>query len=393
MVNITQYGAIGDGKTDCSPAIAEALKRETEIFFPAGVYAITEELLIPSNRRLCLDKDATIFAADHCFDKADIRAIITNADHVNGNENIVIEGGKVDANNMHNGRADWRKGPNRGLTYCFKNVKNLTVKNMISHNADSYNFHLCRVEDFVIEGITFTSTHLPKCQDGIHVGGFCHHGVIRDINAEYGSTNDDLLAFSADEMYGYKHNEGLEDGPISDILVENISAENCWAAVRILSVVSEISNLTFRNMSVGVRKHGINMDATRHMETQIFNSEDYPNGVGNLKNIVFENITLWKTDKIWKENVLAKQGEIPLTVDSFGITLESSHFNIFETLGDITIKNLVRDREKDCNPSSPFIRFKHLHNTTVTANGETFVMNGEKKYLDDDRYDILIKSN
>lgn len=391
MISITQYGALGDGKTNCSPAISKALENETEIYFPAGIYAITEELLIPSNRHLCLDKDATIFAADNCFNKAGVRAIITNADHENGNENIIIEGGKVDANNIHNGRASWKHGPNRGLTYCFKRVKNLTVKNMISHNADSYNFHLCRVENFLIEDITFTSTHLPKCQDGVHVGGFCHHGVIRNIKAEYGCTNDDLLAFSADEIYSYMHNQGLEDGPISDILVENVYAENCWSAVRILSVVSEISNLTFRNMSIGVRRHGFNLDASRHLETPIFKEKDYPNGVGKLKNIVLEDITLWKTDQIWKDNVLDKQGEIPLTVESFGINLNSTDFNIFETQGEITIKNLMRDFEKDCNPSCPFIHFNYLYDTTITANGDTFVLNGEEKYLDGDRFDITMR--
>jgi len=48
MTDIRKYGAIGDGVTDCSPAIQKALEVETEIYFPAGVYVITEELLIPS---------------------------------------------------------------------------------------------------------------------------------------------------------------------------------------------------------------------------------------------------------------------------------------------------------------------------------------------------------
>lgn len=392
MTDITKFGAVGDGKTDCSPAIAKALETETEIFFPAGVYAITRELLIPSNRHLVLDKDATIYAADHCFDKPGVRAIITNADHENGNENITIEGGKVDANNCTNGRADWKLGPNRGLTFCFKRVKGLTVRDLVSHNADSYNFHLCRVENFHIENITFTANHMPKCQDGVHVGGFCHHGIIRNIEAEYGCTNDDLLAFSADEIYSFIHNTGLEDGPISDILVENVHAENCWSAVRILSFKSEISNLTFRNLSVGIRKHGLNLDGSRHLGAPLFKDEDYPNGVGNLKNIVFENITLWRTDKIWQKTVLDKQGQIPLTVESFGISGKEPMFNIFETLGNITIKNLVRDRQKDCNPDSPFLRFKHLGNTDVTINGETVTMQGEKLTLDGDRFDITIKT-
>lgn len=393
MASIIQYGAVGDGVTDCSPAIAEALEHEEEIYFPAGVYAITETLRIPSNRHLILGDEAVIHAADHCFDKAGTVAVITNADHINGNENIVIEGGEVDANNVHNGRAHWKDGPNWGLTFCFMRVKNLTVKNLISHNAESYNFRLNRVEDFLIEGITFTATHLKKCQDGIHLEGFCHRGVIRDIIGEYGCTNDDIIAFTADEAVdAYAHCMGVEDGPISDILVENVYAENCWSAVRLLSVEQEISNVTIRNLSAGVRCHGLNLDGSRYTADPVFKSENYPKGIGKLKNIVFEDITLWRADRIWKEEVLDKQGECPLTVESFRVRVDAPDFNLLETKGDITIKNLVRDRERDCNPSSQFLRFKHLHDTKVTVNGEEFTMQGELKCIDGDKFDITIRS-
>lgn len=391
MIDITQYDAVGDGKTNCSPAIAKALEKETELYFPPGIYAITEELQIPSHRHLCLNKEAVIFAADNCFNKAGITGVITNKDHINGNEDIVIEGGKIDANNIHNCRADWKHGPNSGLTFFFKRMKKLRIKNLISHNADAYNIGLCRVEDFVIEDIVFTSTYLTRCQDGVHVGGFCCQGVIRNIKAEYGCTNDDLIAFNADDILSYTHNSGMEDGPISDMLVENVSAENCWSAVRILSVKSQISNVTVRNLSAGVRCRGLNLDACQGAETTLFKKEDYPNGVGRVKNILLENITLWRADRIWQENVLDRQGKIPLAVDSFRIKLEAPDFNIFETHGDITIRNLVRDCEKDCNPSSPFIRFDNLYHTTVTANGDTFVLQGECKCLDGDRYDMIIK--
>lgn len=36
MVNITQYDAVGDGKTNCSPALEKALENETELYFPGG---------------------------------------------------------------------------------------------------------------------------------------------------------------------------------------------------------------------------------------------------------------------------------------------------------------------------------------------------------------------
>lgn len=387
MTSIVEYGAIGDGVTDCSPAIKKALECERELYFPGGTYVITETLLIPSNRHLCLAEDAVIFAADHCFDKEGILSIISNADHINGNENIIIEGGKIDANNIHNRRQHWKYGPNSGLTFCFMRVKNLTVKNLISHNAETYNFRLNRVEDFLIEGITFTAQYLTRCQDGVHLEGYCHRGVIRDITAEYGTTNDDVIAFTADEAVdAYAHCRGVEDGPITDILVENITAENCHSPVRILSVEQEISNVTFRNITAGVRCHGLNLDGSRHTADPIFKEENYPKGIGNLKNVVFENITLWRAD------VLDNKEDSSVTVmEPWGLRTNAPRFNLFETKGDITIRNLVRDREKDCNPSSKFLCFAKLYDTTVTVNGETFTMQGEEKYIDGDRFDITIK--
>ena len=383
MTDVTKYGAVGDGITDCSPAIAKALATEPSLYFPAGTYVLTEPLRIPSHRHLKLHRDATLFAADHCFDKAGTLAIIVNADMENGNENILLEGGKVDANNLHNGRADWIKGPNCGLTFSFKRVKGLTVRDLVSHNADSYNFHLCRVEDFTIENITFTATHLPLCQDGIHVGAFCHRGVIRNIHAAYGCTNDDLLAFSADELHDYIHNTGLEDGPISDMLIENVTAENCWSAVRILSVDSEIRNLTFRNMKVGVRMHGINMDASRHLAHPLYTDAERPHGAGNVKNIRFEDITLWRMPKLDNDELLKKHG---LTIDVPGG--HSSKFNIFETLGDVTVKNLRRDLSRDHTPDTAFLYLNYLHGTEVTVNGETFTMHGEERRIQGDHFDL-----
>ena len=367
MTDITKYGAVGDGAFDCSPAIRAALEKETEIFFPEGTYVITETVRIPSNRHVKLDAGAVIFAADHCFDRAGDRAILTNADPENGNENIVFEGGKIDANNVNNTRADWVTGPSSGLTFCFYRVKGLTLRCMNLHNSDSYNIRLTRVEDYLIEDILFTSTHLPLCQDGVHVNGHCYRGVIRNIRGEGKCTNDDLIALNADDQDLYCHNWGQEDGPIVDLLIENVHADDCHTALRVLSIHSEIKNVTVRNLSAGVRCHGLNFDAARYCAHPIFSDEDHPDGVGFLKNVVLENITLWKT--------------IPRRTD----------FAVFETKGKLTVKNLVRDRAKDQDPERPTLKFKSLPKAEITVNGERYRSEGETRFFDGDRFDIEIK--
>ena len=367
MTSILTYGAKGDGSFDCSPAIQAALKNEKHILFPAGIYCITETMRIPSGRHITLEEGAVIYAADGCFNRAGVRAIITNDDYENGNADIVIEGGKIDANNLGNARESWINGPSSGLTFCFQNVKGLTVRNMAIHNSESYNMRLTRTEDFLIEDMVFTATNLTNCQDGIHVNGFCHRGVIRNIHAEGQCTNDDLIAFNADDVNFYSNNWGQEDGPISDMLVENVFANDCHTALRMLSVRSEIKNVTIRNLRAGVRCHALNFDVARYCAHPMFTDAENPNGVGNLKNILLEDITIWKTSQ-------RKFDFIPL-----------------ETKGELTIKNFHRDMTRDQQPEIPTVKVKSLPNAHVTVNGEAYVSAGETRYFEGDRFDIKIR--
>ncbi len=60
--------------------------------------------------------------------------------------------------------------------------------------------------------------------DGIHLDGNCYYGMIRDLK---GRCFDGLVALNA--------HEGIA-GPISHIEINNIFAEGCYSAVRLLSV-------------------------------------------------------------------------------------------------------------------------------------------------------------
>ncbi len=392
MVSVVSYGAVADGKTDCSPAIARALEKEKALFFPAGVYALTEALRIPSHRHLLLEDGAVLFAADGCFNKAGCVSVIANADPQGGDEDIVLEGGKIDANNIGNAREDWMTGPNCGLTAYFQNVRGLTLKNINFHNSESYNMLLNRVEDFLIEDIRFSSTRLPKCQDGIHIHGHCHRGVIRNIHADYGCTNDDLIALNADENHNYAQNTNSEDGPITDILVENVYAENCWSAVRLLSVVNPLKNITFRNVKAGVRKHGFNCDSSRYCAHPFCENAEDPRKVGTFENVLIEDVTFWRTDKEFQRDVLDRQGECPLIAESFRLNgPRQMYFNIFETGGSITVRNLKRDLEKDCSPEVPFTVIGYLYDTDLTVNGRTVETDGEQQYIHDSVLNMEIK--
>ena len=56
------------------------------------------------------------------------------------------------------------------------------------------------------------------------MNGSCHFGVVRNLR---GACRDDLVALNADEGSG---------GPVTDIMIDGVFAEDCHSAVRLLSV-------------------------------------------------------------------------------------------------------------------------------------------------------------
>ena len=347
MKNILDYGVIANGENDFSFYIEKALNEYKNVYFPSGKYLITKPIKMPSNSKIKADKNAYIFAGDNCFNYDCCYGVVTNENLIDGNENIEIDGGIWDGNNKNNPRVNWRTGPCTGLLFNFMGVKGLTLKNIYAKNSESYHFRIGRTVDFLIENVEIYDEYLTMCQDGIHVGGGSHNGVIKNVFANKNNPNDDLIAFNADDINTYCQNFGMEDLPITNMLVDGVTAEDCWTAVRILSVKNAVENITLKNFKVGVRELGINFDAGRYSEDPQFKNEDYPNGVGFMKNITFENFTLWRTrDRDLPVNVLEQNGD---------------------NIKYINFKRLV---EKDKSPSQPFMRFGYLKPSTIKYNDE-----------------------
>lgn len=345
MKNITEYAHLVRNN-DWSPAFDAALQNDREIFIPSGKYILTRTLCLPSHTKITADENALIYAANGCFTELGADAIITNADE--SNEDITVIGGIYDGNNKNNARKDWRNGPNSGLLFSFNRVNCLKISDVTVKNSETYHFRLAEVTDFCIENVTIADEVKTLCQDGIHMGGGCSRGTIRNVFARLGSPNDDLIAFNADDAFAYSNNRGQIAAPISDITVENVTAEDCWTAVRLLSIDSKISNITVKNLKAGVRELGLNLDATRYAGDKLFRDEDYPYGVGNIENVTFEDITLWRTT----------DRNMPLSV------MESNCKNL-------TIKNFTRLSEKEKHCGTPSFRFGYIGDAEISIDGKT----------------------
>jgi len=72
--------------------------------------------------------------------------------------------------------------------------------------------------------------------DGVHLSGNCHFGVIRNIK---GSCYDDMIALNADE--------GIP-GPITDVQIDGLFADDCHSAVRLLSADYPVERVSISNV-------------------------------------------------------------------------------------------------------------------------------------------------
>lgn len=282
------FGIIGDGIADDSPALQRAINAcGGYLELPAGVYRITRTLYLPSNIHLKLHPFAVMKLCGETLRRAG-EFLLTNADARNGNENIRIEGGLWDGNccGTYNVKPDIFT-PNgwSGAMFNFRKVKNLTISDMTVMDSAAYFFRFCEIDGFDIRNIIFAGSNARPNQDGLHFCGYCKNGYIGNITALNGQTNDDLIALNADDCVERVENLGMIRGPIENIRIENIVADNCHTFLRMLSVDAPIRNIEVRNVRCGCRTNAINMDAARYCRTPLFSDSDRPTGVGRIENV------------------------------------------------------------------------------------------------------------
>ena len=176
------------------------------------------------------------------------------------------------------------------------------------------------------------------------------NGLIEDIRAENGQTNDDLLALNADDSIVRLENRDILRGPIENLTFRNIHAENCYTAIRLLSVTAPIRNIRIENIIVGCRHFAINLDAARYCRTPLFREEEFPEGAGCIENVEIDGMTVYAS---------APKAERAL------IDCETRVRNF-------RIRNFHRDLEKDADRGIPTflarnVKFMKIHASAKAA--------------------------
>lgn len=267
-------------------SILQAALDNTEcvVQIPAGLYVVSKPLKVHSRTWIDADPEAVVRLADGAGRDAS-SFLLTNTDPDNGNQEIVIEGGVWDGNSTANPRKREYHGRSYGgVALNFVNVRGVILRGLTIRNPESFSIRLGEVEDFLVESIRFDQSVPRPNQDGIHVGGLCKRGIIRNLRVVSASgTHDDMVALNADDDVERPFNVGMKCGDIHDILVDDLEAQDAYTFVRLLSHRHSISNIVIRGIRGGFRTNAINADRWR-----------FPAGGGNLAKISIEDVVVRK---------------------------------------------------------------------------------------------------
>lgn len=277
-----QFGAVYDGRTDCTDAIQECLNRRGTVRLRGnGTALISRSLIIQSDTWLSLDPGFRIRLADgsccemlrtrwadqryfedefpdFVTDPAYPRHISPDdkpSDWVLGEaeRNIRVTGGIWDANGGSNPRLDylWGSFGFIGHLMAIVNADNFSLRDVYLFDATTYFFDAALLSNFVIDNIHMDMRALRPNQDGIHLEGECYNGVINNI---HGRTWDDMVALNGGDSFYPKYPPGVEvpeegtgtrilwksyrQGNIRNIMISNIHVSEGmtgYRAVRLLS--------------------------------------------------------------------------------------------------------------------------------------------------------------
>jgi polygalacturonase len=239
VLNVKDYGVVGDGKTKDTVALQLAIERCSalgggEVVVPAGEY-LTGALALRSNVTLRVEEGATLNGSPDMTDYpfAQVRweghwmkgyiAFISATDA----ENIAIVGkGKIIGSPAVKGRLERPSGYRLPALLEFVNCKNVLVQDCYTQNYGMWSIHPTYTDN-----ITFKNVTVMSGADGIDVDS-CKHVVID--GCDFDTTDDCISLKSGRGIEGYTILRTTEDVRISNCSFK----DKVWACIGIGSETS-----------------------------------------------------------------------------------------------------------------------------------------------------------
>ncbi len=236
QVNVTDYGAVGDGITDNTQAFKTALgKGKRMVYIPEGVF-IVKGLKLPSYTCLVGEgKDKTILKLANESPKKAI--LITNANPIRGNHHILVQGMTLDWNvERLTSNEQTSSGNNQSSCLTYAHVTYGWVKDVGARNAGLHCFDVSAA--FYTYFGDGTRSRWPSQYiwlNHLNGEGFGDDGVTTHHSSHILITNSHMCDPSgrAHEK-GFSNSNGFEvDDGSDDVWLINNSSTRCFGGVEI----------------------------------------------------------------------------------------------------------------------------------------------------------------
>ncbi|MBT2661347.1 glycoside hydrolase family 55 protein [Bacillus sp. ISL-45] len=235
-VNMEDFGAIGDGKTDCTEAFRMALgKGRVKIYIPEGVY-IVREMKLPSFTYLVgAGKGKTVIKLHDSAPKS--RRLITNRNHRTGNRNLYVKGLTLDWNVERLGKVEktstWG---NHSSCLLYANVKYGWVKDVEGVNPGLHCFDVSSPQyNYYGDGYRARGGSEFIWLDNLNGHGFGDDGITTHHSDNIFISNCHMSDPSGkNHKKGFSNSNGIEidDGSRNVWLLNNSSAR-CFGGIEI----------------------------------------------------------------------------------------------------------------------------------------------------------------
>jgi polygalacturonase len=374
-INILELGAKGDGKTDNTKIIQEAIDHchdygGGKVVIPQGEY-LCKPLRLRSNVTLYLEEGSILKASSNINDYNNIGYYhnewgkVTSFLYALSEKNIAIEGkGIIDLSgesfmdflSTHNNfielsllnkeqfeetECKTKERPKQPI--FFYNCKNIFIRDVIIKDSPCWTISINSSEDIRVDGIQVINNLRVPNSDGLH---FCSSKRIYVFNSTF-ICGDDCVALTGITNW---------DRPCEDVIISNCIMETRSAGVRIGHLDSKVRNVLLSNLIIRNSNRGIGI---------------FANGKSGYVNSVIVNNIIMET-KIFAGTWWGKGEPIAILAPEFGNTIEN-----------VSISNIITNSEngiliygKDKNIKNVVLKDIDI-NITLGKNREIF-----GKYLD-----------
>lgn len=343
-VDIRDFGAVGDGETDCTKAIQAAIDscpRNGTVLVPGGRY-MSGALFLKSDMTLKIDEGAVIIGSPRACDypvfvyrfegmeQKCYASLINTADGQHNNIRIT-GGGIIDANGEALFSAEMEENAGkRGRAICIRNTDGVYIEGVTVRQSPAWCVHTIYCRSVALNNVKiFTKfDENGRRYEGIYNGdGFdpdscsdvtvfgCTIGSQDDCIAvksgrdaegrEVGIPTENVLVYNCRFTSGFGAAIGSEmSGSVRNVRFENCIFENTYSLASIKAPRGRggiVENITYRNCRHFYNENefsdnkwfrgAINIDRFYGVE-EYDHTEEKPidEGTGVFRNIIFENI-------------------------------------------------------------------------------------------------------